>query len=584
MIRSRKIISIVLAFGLCVSLSAQNKLSERRVYYLDATYSMVSPSKLWDPVRKDLAKAINAIEDPNTEIYVIAFGGNKGEELKSWHGFATDTDKQKIITGFQSFMPQRNTMTYLDKPLNDFCSGKVDYGKVTYCFLMTDGQDERPNRPFYGILDKWGSRYGETNVYGFYVMLNKEAKDSKIDEIVDRQAHLWKVETADVNINLIRLDNKAAFNVKSDSYIEIPISGKTSGLNFKAVFPEDCGLNAKSCSLSEGKLLVKVNVVGDKSKMPESSSHDLIITMNGGGQFDFLVTDKVRVKCSNKRERILRTPSDVRQFGKVKHYDSFLFVPASTTPAKHTIQFDFNEDAKNDASTYAVLKFVDRKGNLINSNDMKIKVNGVEVKNNSFKVTPSDNIAEIEVTFANKAKLGRYKGYLRLASNNLHRLNNDECNGGTIDACAWSVQNRKSMNPLAAILMWLGIALAASLTIWFAILKPQRYPKFKKFRKSVLIKKNGVVVSNFTTDFKGAREVWFSDKKMKQSALNKIFTGKIITVVNPNFEQPIRFVSRKNGKKAMGIGQGYTFNPNPLLQSGVATINEPVKKLTIYLQ
>ena len=194
---------IMLAISLlfCLSANAQNIISERRVYYLDATYSMIKPSKLWDPVRKDLAKAIQAIEDENTEIYVIAFGGNHGSELKEWHGFANQAGKDNIIAGFMGFTPKANTMTYLDRPLNDFYSGKVAHGKVTYCFLMTDGKDENKNTNLFpDALKKWGGKYGDQNVYGFYVMLNKEAKDSSIESIIDKQDHLWKVETADINM------------------------------------------------------------------------------------------------------------------------------------------------------------------------------------------------------------------------------------------------------------------------------------------------------------------------------------------------------------------------------------------------
>ena len=78
------------------NVKAQNLIRERRVYYLDATYSMIKPSKLWDPVRNDLANAINAIEDETTEIYVVAFGGKGGTELMTWHDYATTSGKANI--------------------------------------------------------------------------------------------------------------------------------------------------------------------------------------------------------------------------------------------------------------------------------------------------------------------------------------------------------------------------------------------------------------------------------------------------------------------------------------------------------
>lgn len=134
-------------------------MTERRVYYLDATYSMISPSKLWDPVRKDLAKAINAIDDDNTEIYVIAFGGNKGYGLQEWHSYATEEGKKQIIAGFMGYTPKKDTMTYLDVPLNDFYRSKVVDNKVTYCFLMTDGKDENEDTTkFPNFLRQWGGQ------------------------------------------------------------------------------------------------------------------------------------------------------------------------------------------------------------------------------------------------------------------------------------------------------------------------------------------------------------------------------------------------------------------------------------------
>lgn len=563
---------------------AQNIIGERRVYYLDATYSMIKPSKLWDPVRNDLAKAINAIEDETTEIYVIAFGGNGGTELKTWHDYATVSGKEKIISGFQNFTPKTNTMTYLDRPLNDFYSNRVAPGKVTYCFLMTDGRDENYNTSvFPNALKQWGGMYGNSNVYGFYVMLNKEARDNNIESIIDNQAHLWKVETANVNINLIRLDNHAVFNVRNDISIEIPISGKSSGLNFNASLPDDSGLKVKNCKVKDGKLIVKIDVTGDKSTMPVSSTHNLVVSVSNAGQFDFLVTDKVSVKCNNKRELVLFTPTERQKMGKVSHYDEFLFVRSKIVPINHAIDFTFNDDAKADKNAFAEFAFVNNNGQAIGPNDMIVTVDGEKLNNNRFRVTPSHDKVNIEISFPSGAKKGKRQGYLRLVNHNLHRLNSNECSGQTADAFQWTVYNSKTMNPLAKALMWLGILVISALLLWFIVIKPIKYPRFSRFRKMVLVKKNGVVAAQFTCNFKGARRVIFATKKQPQSALNKLFTGRIDTIVNPIFEEPITFLPRKK-KKAMAKGKGYLFKPNPIPQSGVAEISAPAKKLIINLQ
>ena len=563
---------------------AQNIIRERRVYYLDATYSMITPSKLWNPVRNDLADAINAIEDETTEIYVIAFGGNGGDELMTWHDYASVAGKERIIKGFQNYKPKNNTMTYLDRPLNDFYSNRVAPDKVTYCFLMTDGRDENQNSSIFpNTLKQWGEKYGNSNVYGFYVMLNKEARDKNIESIIDNQPHLWKVESANVNINLIRLDNHAVFNIRNDDSIIIPILGRSDSLIFNASLPDSSGLKVKKCKVIDGKLIAKIDITGDKSSMPALSMHDLTVSISNAGLFDFLVTDKVSVTCNNKKELVLFSPTERQQMGKVSHYEKFLFVQGKIVPINHVVEFSFNDDAKADKNAFAEFLFVDNSGQPISPKNMIVTVDGKKLNNNRFRVTPFHDKVNIGIAFPSCAKRGKYQGYLRLINHNLHRLNNNECAGKTADAFQWTVYNRKMMNPLAQVLMWLGILIASALLLWFIVIKPIKYPCFSTFKKMLLIKKNGVVTAQFTCNFKGARRVIFAEKKYPQSALNRLFTGRIDTIVNPIFEEPITFLPRKN-RKAMAKGKGYLFNPNPIPQSGVAEISSPAKKLIIMIQ
>ena len=110
-----------------------------------------------------------------------------------------------------------------------------------------------------------------------------------------------------------------------------------------------------------------------------------------------------------------------------------------------------------------------------------------------------------------------------------------------------------------------------------------KYPRFSKFKKTVLIKKDGVIIAQFTCNFKGARRVIFAANRQKQSALNRLFTGRIDTIVNPIFEAPLTFIPRTT-RKAMVKGIGYQVFPNPIPQSGAAEISDPVKKLIINLQ
>ena len=67
-------------------------------------------------------------------------------------------------------------MTYHYIPLRDFYDNRVDDSRVTYMFLMTDGEDEdKQHTAMNQLLPQWGAKYGNKNVYGFYVMLHNQA-------------------------------------------------------------------------------------------------------------------------------------------------------------------------------------------------------------------------------------------------------------------------------------------------------------------------------------------------------------------------------------------------------------------------
>lgn len=317
--------------------------------------------------------------------------------------------------------------------------------------------------------------------------------------------------------------------------------------------------------------------------MPESSTYNLSVSVSNADKFDFLVTDKVSIKCYNKKELVLLSPTGNQKMGKVSHYDDFLFVPGKTVPVHHTIEFSFNQDAKDNKKTFAEFAFVNNNGLPVSPKDMTISVNGKKLDNNRFRVTPVQDKVNVEISFPSGAKKGKHQGYLRLVNHNLHRLNSNECSGQTSDAFQWTVYNRQLMNPLEKVLMWIGIILAVILILWFTVIKPIRFPCFPKFRKMVLVKKDGIVAAQFSCNFKGARQVVFAAKRQHQSALNRLFCGRIDTIVNQVFEEPITFIPKKK-KKAMVKGKGYFVNPNPISQSGVAEISTPDKKLIISLQ
>lgn len=77
----------------CFHGNAQSISGERRVYYLDVTYSMVS-NKLLASCKDNLIKAIENIEDINTEIVVVAFADDRNPAKRVWKNGRTEQRPQ----------------------------------------------------------------------------------------------------------------------------------------------------------------------------------------------------------------------------------------------------------------------------------------------------------------------------------------------------------------------------------------------------------------------------------------------------------------------------------------------------------
>ena len=269
-------------------------------------------------------------------------------------------------------------------------------------------------------------------------------------------------------------------------------------------------------------------------------------------------------------------------FGTVDYYPSFLWVNSSLKPVTKTFFFDFSQDAK-DYGSYAEFQLVDNEGKAISTDVIQVFFDGKESQNNRFRISSEMTSKDITFSFTPQAPGGKHQGYLKLVSHTLDRLNNIQDLTDNQDVLQWTLYFDKRMNPLAKVLIWILIIIVSSFVVWFFILRPFFYPQFEKFNKSILIQKEDKLVGQFNCAFKGARKVVFANQKQEQSALNKLLTGRIKTIVNPLFDEPIIFIPRKKGKVAHVKGNEYIINPNPILKNGKAEIYSTVKKIFITL-
>lgn len=299
----------------CLSIGTEAQIHKvRRVYYLDCSYSMVT-NKLWDKVRDNLITAIDNVNDETTELIVIPFADNSLDNpvLKPMIANATVDGKKKLKSQINALTTNKNTMTYHYIPLRDFYNNRINPSGVTYMFLMTDGIDEdKQQRAKKDLLPLWGKKFGDKNVFGFYVMLHNSAKDNQIGRIIDNQNHLWKVETADVNINIIRLQPNATYNAKNEKYFDVTIDGDMKNMRIDAQFADNTPYKIRKVERMNNNMNDKESKVrmwveaNTNNKLPVSLNTKVITTLKGGGQYDFLVTESISVKCEYKPERSLK--------------------------------------------------------------------------------------------------------------------------------------------------------------------------------------------------------------------------------------------------------------------------------------
>lgn len=581
---------LVLGLLVCFHGNAQNISGERRVYYLDVTYSMVS-NKLLAPCKENLIKAIENIEDINTEIVVVAFADDRNPAKrvwKKWESRATTAGKDELIKNIRGLEPPvKTTMTNLYDPWVDFYS-ETKPGKVNYMFLMTDGGHEQGG-DFFAAIDQWKNRTNSLT-YGFFVELTDNvgpgevrSRDKARQHIDQQKERLWRVSTADVNINLIRLENSAIFNVRGDKYIDVPIyfSGKdktvTKGLQFD--FNDGSGFRVQKVDISDACARIYVDCSADIHTYPSESSIPLTVRLNGVDDKTFLLTQTVCLNCLNKKERVLFL-SDNLITGKVKHYDSFAWVKANTTPCSTVIDLEFNQDALSDPDTFVEFAVVDNNGAELSTSKIIFSQDGVPCPGNVVKVKPTDKSICFSVSFPEGTKSGVHQGYLKPVKYHLDRIGNVELSSSCTEyPITWRVRYIHPMNPLKLGLAWLLGLLLAAFFIWMLFLKPIFYPRFGSIQKTF----NVPGMAPLIVKFKGARMVVVAaSHQKKQSGWNRFWTGKILYKTHPAFVSPITFKPSR-GRRVLARVQAGTYQvmPNPMPGVGAATIIDIKKNLKI---
>lgn len=245
-------------------------------------------------------------------------------------------------------------------------------------------------------------------------------------------------------------------------------------------------------------------------------------------------------------------------FGVAKYYEPFLFSKSDTLILYKTLNFDFNDYAKENAS-HINISLVDKEERIISNENVRFLIDNIHVPTNEFSIQSSEQQKgriEVGIQFSPNYPSGLHSGFLQISSHSLDVVNNYDLNiSDETRVFEWVARQKVVMNPLKKALIWTGGILVALLLIWLIFLRPIVYSRFGRgiltiqspqFKSIKLYKAIGLTLTN---------------QDINQSWKEKLFKGKEIAYTNPLFPAPIRFSPQSKNRIRIHLDASYSITP-----------------------
>ncbi len=235
--RITKSLSLVLFVLFFQNSYSQMITSEKRIYLLDVTKSMigrgsVNTPNIFDEVKKSLEDAVDDISDSRTEIVIIPFTDKPASNEEVVQGTIAQKDTLRMqIESLNVKSGNTNIADAWSKGIE-----YLDSTKVNYMFLLTDGlHNFGPDKEvLYERLRAWDTICDGKYFFSFYVMLTTNAIEQEIQQITRNTKQMWSIESLNINAALIKSSLVQRFNIFEDKTIGVEFSS-----NNPKVFLED---------------------------------------------------------------------------------------------------------------------------------------------------------------------------------------------------------------------------------------------------------------------------------------------------------------------------------------------------------
>ena len=214
-------------------------------------------------------------------------------------------------------------------------------------------------------------------------------------------------------------------------------------------------------------------------------------------------------------------------WGKTDYYTDFLFHDYEPVKMTKTICFETNEDANGRVSNvkFGLYKKVEEDSYIPVADEIRLYKNNELCRENTLLITPQDKEVQLGIEFTPKAEEGVHKWYLKVLNNGgFDRINEYTMDEESLPLLLeWKAEKNDVINPLKLGMFFFLLTLLGLLLVWFLVMKSILYPTFKIGNIQFT---NGTYFS--TKRIYGARKLVVTNSSKKQSAINKMFTGKIV--------------------------------------------------------
>ncbi len=551
----RKLLSTLLLLTVTTIL-AYGQRQRNYIYVFDCTQSM-EWKKIWNPAKTALDHTIQIQRlQPDALFTVIPFQSVVHPGIV----FTSETYpsvRNKMNDKLDEYITAKTNTNIADALTAAFdeCRNEMD----NRVYLLTDGTDNvRGTAEVCSIIRKWCAKHRNTRF--FYVTLAEDAVDPDIVEAVKSCNDAFFVschngvipQLADISPSTIHDNTLELGTVSRLSFSEpgtYQLKAECSDPWFRPVIIGD---------KAEGQT-IEVKLTTRSEMSTPQLNEALAPSCDDDGNYIFrfrivsaqpdvtIVNPEVTAVVSNRRQRSLTIcggPFDelVVRPGS-SSYPSFLFCEEKLPDTVYVdLQPRFNDAAEaNTSATFSVTPANK------DDKDYSLLYNDESVEDDEFTIRPGEN-AVLGIVFDPEATSGKhYFALTPTASTELELLNGapiDNQDGMTI-----RTSYSRDWNPLATACFWAAIVIFAALGLWFVVLKPIFYPKFKVGALTFM----GPGSYYVRKRVRKYRMVVLTSRKRSQSFLNKLFTGSILYVPAPHWNPEL--VITPGNKKTCRVAQ-----------------------------